>query len=103
MIVSQVVLFAVLLLKEAFIPAILLLPLIFISIIFDIYLKRRHYFVTQYLPMGECAKADEQNHGTGCDWLKDAYLQPALKEKAVYPENLSSNGSGLGLLASLLD
>lgn len=53
--------------------------------------------------MGECAKADEQNNGTGCDWLKDAYLQPALKEKAVYPENLSGNGSGLGLLASLLE
>lgn len=91
MIVSEVVLFAVLLLKEAFVPAILLLPLVVVSIIFDIYLKRRHYFTTHYLPMGECSTVDQQaeNEGISSDWLKKSYLQPSLKSRSTIPENLS--------------
>lgn len=93
MIVSEIVLFAVLLLKEVFVAAVLLLPLVFVSIIFDIYLKRRHYFTTHYLPMGECSNIDRQteSEGMSSDWLKGAYLQPSLKSRSDFPENLTVN------------
>lgn len=91
MILSEIVLFAVLLLKEAFAAGILLVPLVFASILFDIYLKRRHYSVTHYLPLGDCAESASSEGTDFNNWLKDAYLQPALKDKSLFPENYCSN------------
>lgn len=83
MIVAEIILFAVILLKGAIIPAILLLPLIAASTLFDAYLKRRHFTVSKFLPVGECAVVDSQNEGdeTLTELLKGSYLQPALKER----------------------
>ena len=83
MIVAELILFAVILLKGALIPALLLLPLIAASILFDAYFKRRHFTVTKFLPVGECAKVDSQNEGDESlkELLKGGYLQPALKER----------------------
>ena len=52
------------------------------TILFNLYYKRRHYTVTRYLPLGDCAVVDGENESNGMtkDWLKNAYLQPALKE-----------------------
>ena len=85
MIVAEIVLFAVILLKESFIAAILLVPLIVVTILFDIYFKRRHYYITKYLPLRDCAIVDSDNESRRMmnEWLKGAYLQPALKEKVV--------------------
>merc|ERR1739845_308395 len=87
-VVAETVLLFVLILKEAFTPAILLVPLICGSLLFDIYFKRRHYAVTSHLPLGDCEVVDGQNdlHGIGCKWLKDEYLQPALKEIGQCPQ-----------------
>jgi len=91
MILAEIILGAVLLLKEVFIAAVLMVPLITTTILFDIYLKRRHYSVTCYLPMGECATIDHNNESEGITYesFKDAYLQPELKEmsSALLPEN----------------
>lgn len=86
MILAEIILFAVLLLSQAYIPAFLLLPLIVTSILFDIYLKRRHFMVTAFLPVRDCALTDQEresgrNEGLMQDWLKGSYLQPALKER----------------------
>lgn len=93
MIIAEIVLLAVLLLKEAYVAGFLLLPLVIVSILFDLYLKRRHYSVTQYLPLGECAALNQAYEmlNADCDWLKDAYLQPALRERSVLPDNYRSN------------
>eukprot|EP00986_Skeletonema_menzelii_P009239 scaffold4151_cov137-Skeletonema_menzelii.AAC.11 len=83
MIVAELILFAVILLKGALTPALLLLPLIVASILFDAYFKKRHYTVTKFLPVGECALVDSQNEGDESlkGLLKGSYLQPALKER----------------------
>mmetsp|Transcript_29069 Transcript_29069/g.50173 ORF Transcript_29069/g.50173 Transcript_29069/m.50173 type:complete len:1011 (-) Transcript_29069:114-3146(-) len=87
-IVSEIVLCAVLLLKETFIAAVLMIPLIVITILFDLYFKRRHYSITSYLPLGDCAAVDRENESEGMthEWLNDAYLQPALKERVAFPK-----------------
>jgi hypothetical protein len=89
MIIAEIKLFVAILLKEAFVAAVLMLPLIFMSILFDVYFKRRHS-VTQFLPIGECAAVDQkhQQEAAARDWY-GAYLQPALKEKM----DLSGNDS----------
>lgn len=83
MIVAELILFAVILLKGALIPAFLLLPLIAASIMFDAYFKKRHFTITKFLPVGECALVDSQNEGDESlkELLKGSYLQPALKER----------------------
>merc|ERR1711957_759473 len=47
--------------------------------------KRRHYSITNYLPLGDCAAVDRENERAGVahEWLKESYLQPALKEKGA--------------------
>jgi len=88
-IVSEIVLCAVLFLKAAFIAAMMLVPLIAFTILFDLYFKRRHYSITSYLPLGDCAAVDQENESEGLthEWLKDAYLQPALKGKDALLED----------------
>ena len=83
MIVAELILFAVILLKGALTPALLLLPLIASSMMFDAYFKKRHYNITKFLPVGECALVDSLNEGDESlkEFLKGSYLQPALMER----------------------
>jgi hypothetical protein len=83
LIVAEIILFAVILLKGAYGPAFLLLPLIAASVMFDTYFKKRHFTVTKFLPVGECALVDSQNEGDESlkQLLKGSYLQPGLKER----------------------
>ena len=83
MIVAELILFAVILLKGALTPAFLLLPLIITSMVFDSYFKKRHYTITKFLPVGECALVDAQSEGDESlnEFLKKSYIQPALKER----------------------
>mmetsp|Transcript_134 Transcript_134/g.216 ORF Transcript_134/g.216 Transcript_134/m.216 type:complete len:335 (+) Transcript_134:693-1697(+) len=87
-ILAEIVLCSVLFLKLSYAAAVLMIPLIVATIIFDRYFKRRHYSITSFLPLGDCAAVDRHNMNEGManEWLKDAYLQPALKKRVV-PEN----------------
>lgn len=63
-----------------------MVPLIVVTVLFNVYFKRRHYAVTAYLPLGQCAAADSKDDSQSSathEWLKGAYLQPALK----YPDD----------------
>merc|ERR1712003_193252 len=74
-IVAEIVLAVVLFLKESFIAATLVIPLIVFTILFDLYFKKRHYAITSYLPLGDCAAVDRYNENEGMtnEWLRDAY------------------------------
>ena len=89
MIVAEIVLIGVLALKQAPIAVGLPVPLIVVTILFNSYLKKKHYYVTRYLPTEDCAAVDRKN-AEDCvtlEFLKDAYLQPALKVRSALPEN----------------
>ena len=100
MIVAEFVLLFILFLKEAFIAAVLMIPLPVVTIIFDVYFKKRHYAITAFLPLGDCAVTDRENESSVIhDLLKDAYLQPALSERVAYPDNYNQNGDMGGQMA----
>ena len=89
MILAEIVLCAVLFLKGGVVSGPLMVPLIVITILFDIYFKKRHYMVTNFLPLGDAAAQDKENRDEGMtyEWLEDAYLQPAMAKRVDFPDN----------------
>ena len=89
MILAEIVLCAVLFLKGGVVSGPLMVPLIVITILFDIYFKKRHYMVTNFLPLGDAAAQDKENRDEGMtyEWLEDAYLQPAMAKRFDFPDN----------------
>ena len=85
LIVAEIVLF-VLLLSKTYTAAILVLPLITGTIVFNIYFERRHYSVTDHLPIKMCYAVDDKNEES-TESLKDAYLKPGLKGGPLFPVN----------------
>lgn len=99
MIIAQIVLVGVLALKQSPVAVGLMVPLVLVTVLFNSYLKKKHYYVTGYLPAEDCIKMDK-NNGTGgmpLDFLKEAYLQPALQSAVtseVLPENYNEIDKG---------
>jgi hypothetical protein len=65
--------------------------LLIITCLFNSYLNKKHYYVTRYLPTEDCGKIDRKNETDGMtlDFLKEGYLQPAMKTKSRLPGNYS--------------
>ena len=90
MIISEITLMGVILLKEAFIPGVLLVPLIACSFLFLSYIKQQHFLVTENVPSNLCAQEDKVNYGKiDFKLLEDQYLQSALKSVYEFPDNIS--------------
>ena len=68
-----------------------MVPLIALTVLFNAYIRQQHFRVAEYLPSRECLKSDLQN-GPNLDlsFTTGAYLQEELREKKVFPHNLSS-------------
>ena len=90
MIIAEVILF-VLMLSKNFIAAMLLIPLIVVTILFKFYTARGHYSdsVINYLPIEMSAAIDDASKQQRAkdDSLKNAYLQPSLRARSLLPEN----------------
>jgi calcium permeable stress-gated cation channel len=112
MIIAQVVLVGVLALKQSPIAVGLMVPLILVTVLFNSYLNKKHYYVTGYLPTEDCIAMDKKNEesNVSLDFLNESYLQPALKASAretILPENYneisgskvdsSANAAGTGV------
>ena len=73
-------------------------PLIAITILFNAYIRQQHFRVAEHLPSRECMKADLQcGPDFDLSFTTKAYLQEELRDKKLYPENLSTEialGSG---------
>jgi len=90
MFVSEFTLIGIVFLKEAFIPGVLLIPLIVCTFLFTSYIKQQHFLVTEHVPSTLCTAVDKANKHTDLGFLEDKYLQPALAVKTEYPDNSSS-------------
>jgi hypothetical protein len=91
MIVSELTLIGIVFLKLAFIPGVLLIPLIVCTFLFASYLKQQHFKVTEYVPSTVCVAVDRKNQNMDLDFLKGQYKQSALTETIVYPENFTKD------------
>ncbi len=84
-IVAEIILLVLLMPKKAPIAVIMMLPLVIATILFRVYLNRRHYSVTRYLPLPMCSKSETEQVTEA--FIKNAYLQPALKGGSAFLEN----------------
>jgi hypothetical protein len=89
MILSEITLIGIIFLKQAFIAGISLFPLIGCTVLFTSYIRKQHFRVTEYVPSTLCSRIDKNNKETlDMSFLKDSYLQNALKEKLEFPYNM---------------
>jgi hypothetical protein len=79
-------------LKKGVVATPLMIPIIVITILFNGYVRKQHFRVSEVLPSRECLKTDLQN-GPDFDlsFTHDAYLQDEMRCKVKYPENIAQH------------
>eukprot|EP00339_Tiarina_fusa_P000668 CAMPEP_0117082154 /NCGR_PEP_ID=MMETSP0472-20121206/57867_1 /TAXON_ID=693140 ORGANISM="Tiarina fusus, Strain LIS" /NCGR_SAMPLE_ID=MMETSP0472 /ASSEMBLY_ACC=CAM_ASM_000603 /LENGTH=929 /DNA_ID=CAMNT_0004810305 /DNA_START=7 /DNA_END=2796 /DNA_ORIENTATION=+ len=91
LVIAELTVLGLLGLKESAIAATLMIPLLVVTVLFNIYVKQKHFSVAEHLPSGKCLAADEERNADGFDpsFLQDAYLHPDLKaKKTLLPDNI---------------
>jgi len=92
--IAEVTIVGFLALKKASIASGLMLFLLLITILWTIYIRQKHFMVTNFLPGCDCIHTDRKNNVDGHMDMKfltesNQYLQPELRDKALYPTNAS--------------
>lgn len=65
----------------------LMIPLIVITVLFSMYIRERHFTVATHLPTRLCLQQDQKTrHSVDFGFLKNAYLQPEMREKESVPK-----------------
>lgn len=91
-VIAELLLFTVTSLADTNVAVFLMIPLIVATILFNVYVRQRHFSVLRNLSAETCVEVDDTrileeplNNESSHDWLKDKYLQPALhpEEKRV--------------------
>jgi hypothetical protein len=101
---GQLTLIGLLILNEAFYSVPALAPLLVITVLFIVNVHPKRMRVAGNLPAIDCLMLDKQNtegaEPSNYDFLRNKYLQPALKEPLLFPDESSLSGlsvsSGLG-------
>lgn len=88
MLIAQLTLIGLLLLKQSFYAGPLVGPLIGTTVLFIIFIKGEHTKVCTYLPTRDCVVLDDRfvHEGASLDFVRGAYLQPALRDELVPPD-----------------
>lgn len=91
--IAEVTLAGVISIKEAIISSTLMIPLICGTCLFILYLEQQHYRVTLFLPSTLCKLEDAKiNKKLDKSFLKEQYIQPALRKK-IEPSPIESENS----------
>jgi len=89
MVIAQLTLVGLLLLKQSFYAGPSMGPLITITSLFIFFVNREFTQVISHLPAQNCVIYDSlcnEDNDSALDFLRGAYLQPALKDQQVEPE-----------------
>ena len=95
MIMSQVTMLGVLALSKSAIASAMMIPLLIITVLFTFYINQQHFALTEHLPAKDALMVDLRNKNNNpggemnFDFLKDKYIQPELRDREVWPENLN--------------
>lgn len=85
-------------LKEGVIAVPLMIPLLIITILFGIYIREKHFLVAMRLPTRLCLQQDRKTrHWVDFSFVRDAYLQPEMREKEAIPNVSRDRLRELGL------
>lgn len=78
--------------KQAPVASAMMFPLLAITILFNIYIRQKHFMAADFLPGCDCVKADRRNNIDGpmdLRFISNHYRQPELRYKELYPSNAS--------------
>jgi hypothetical protein len=92
MIIAQVTIVGMLALNKAATASAMMIPLLIITILFSMYIHQKHFVLTEYLPAKDAVAVDWKNNAEGemnYDFVINKYIQPELRDREVFPENLS--------------
>ena len=93
LIIGELTIVGFLALKTAPLASSLMIPLLLVTILFNIYIRQMHFAVTNFLPGCVCAEVDRKNKMDGQMHMKflsmNQYKQPELRDKELYPKNAS--------------
>ncbi len=76
--------------KSSPVASALMIPLVGITILFNIYIRQKHFKATDFIPGCRCVEEDLKNNMDGpmdLRFISNHYLQPELRDKALYPRN----------------
>jgi len=98
MLIAEITIAGLLGLKKATIATPLMIPLIIISFLFTAYIRQKHFRTAENLPSRDALKQDLKN-GDDFDlsFVHDAYLQPELHDKELFPDVSDERAQQLGL------
>jgi hypothetical protein len=101
LLVAEVTVTGLLALKKAKLATPLMFPLIIVTALFSVYIRQEHYRIATALSSRLCLKKDSRNEKNGFDltFLREGYLQPELREKVAFPENMNDRIVELGICA----
>lgn len=88
MIVAEVTIIGFLALKKSTLAVPFMLPLIGATVLFNIFVRQRHFRISENLPAYDCLNEDNENLENDVDFneFKDKYLQPSLLVPIVEPD-----------------
>ena len=78
---SHLIVTGLLALKKATYATPLLVPLIIITILFQMYIGQKHWDVASRLPSRKCLQCDRRNEYKDLGFEGDAYIQPEMRDK----------------------
>lgn len=92
LLIAEITIVGFLALKVAPLASSLMFPLVVITVLFNIYIRQKHFMATNFLPGWDCVEADRKNNFDGpmdMSFIGNHYMQPELRDKEVYPSNAS--------------
>ena len=102
--IGELTLIGLLILNGAFYAVPALVPLLVITILFIINVHPKRMRVAANLPAIDCLLLDKQNmdgsEPSNFDFLRNQYLQPALKEPFLFPDESSLSGISSSTIGS---
>lgn len=91
MLIAEVTLVGYFLLKKAVVSVGLMVPLIVITVLFNLYVRQEHFRVATFMPSNKAHRVDRVRNKEGVvdlELFRGAYVQPALKDRELFPESM---------------
>ena len=86
MLIGELTLIGLLGLKKAVYSVPALAPLVAITVLYMAMVCPKRLQVASNLPAQACAELDRRDADESLEFLRGAYVQPALKDRKLYPE-----------------
>jgi hypothetical protein len=86
MLIGQLTLIGFLILKKAVYAIPALAPMLVLTILYMVLVSPRKLHASNHLPTIQCVELDRAEENSNVDFLLGKYLQPALQQKRLYPD-----------------